>query len=187
MKCKKCGNNLEENAKFCTKCGSPVEEIKTEKKKFNYMPIAIIAIVSIMLVRGAVILINEINQPKIVIPNWFNLESNESGVETYVDSGNPNLRIEIKSTGNGAGFNNTAENSVAILNTYADGQAKTISIYHPRERYYMNSGIPYVDAQYNSYVSMIPSTFETQSERIFNNMIKDGHLDNDIKDVKYYY
>lgn len=52
---------------------------------------------------------------------------------------------------------------------------KKIKQKRKRERYYMNSRIPYVDAQYNSYVSMISSTFETQSERIFNNMIKNGH------------
>ncbi len=38
---------------------------------------------------------------------------------------------------------------------------KKIKQKRKRERYYMNSRIPYVDAQYNSYVSMISSTFET--------------------------
>ena len=35
MKCRKCGAEIQENAKFCENCGAPVEAERPEPKKEN--------------------------------------------------------------------------------------------------------------------------------------------------------
>ena len=59
MKCSNCGNDLEENAKFCKECGTKVENVeekvanistKKSKKNIYIFTILIIAIISIILV-----------------------------------------------------------------------------------------------------------------------------------------
>lgn len=47
MECKKCGNEIQENEKFCGKCGAKVQS-EPIKIKFNWLVIGIVAIILIM-------------------------------------------------------------------------------------------------------------------------------------------
>ena len=173
-KCKNCGNTIGTDNKYCDKCGSPVNKLESRKNKI-YLILGIIIVIILILVSSFYIY-NELNPPTIVVPNWFNLESNESGVETYVDSGNPNLRIEIKDEGNDGGLTDYNNYDVAILRTFADGKNKIITIYMVKQ----NIGTNLISISHTG-----KTDHELQSERIFNHMIKDGHLSNNLGDVVY--
>lgn len=56
MKCRKCGNEIEEKDEYCGNCGAKVKTNKTIKLKFNYL-VAIIAVIVISIIIGIIVLI----------------------------------------------------------------------------------------------------------------------------------
>ena len=56
MKCRKCGNEIEEKDEYCGNCGAKVKTNKTIKIKFNYL-VAIIAVIVISIIIGIIVLI----------------------------------------------------------------------------------------------------------------------------------
>ena len=66
---------------------------------------ALIAIIVILVVVGAVMLM-DMNKKEIIIPEEYTLESNESGVATYVNNLSNGYKLEIKEEGNSNGIKN---------------------------------------------------------------------------------
>ena len=173
--CPQCGEMLESDNKYCDECGSPIKKSKSIKNK-KYLILGIIIVISLILVGGFYIY-NEMNQPIIVVPYWFHLESNESGVETYVDNANPNFKIEIKDDGNTGGLKDYNNYNVGILRTMVDNKNKTITAYIVKDDAF-DALTLYTTGGTHS---------DNQIKKVLGHMIKEGHLSNNMNDVKYIY
>lgn len=117
MFCEKCGAEVNDNEKFCSTCGASLStsnDAKKSKIKTNKIPteiitknkkiiVGLIGIFVIILIIGLFLYMEE-NQAKIIIPEEYTLESNESGVETYVNNLDNGYKLEIKEEGNQNGI-----------------------------------------------------------------------------------
>ena len=117
MICEKCGTEVKDNEKFCSNCGASLlssskeKELKNNTNKISNrnfvinkkIIIALVGIVVIFAIIGSFLYIGA-NQAKIIIPKEYTLESNESGVETYVNNLDNGYKLEIKEEGNPNGI-----------------------------------------------------------------------------------
>lgn len=146
MICKKCGAEVKDDDKFCSSCGTSIpksskeeklkiksntlsnEVIKNNKKIF----VALIGIVVIIAIVGS-FLYMEANQAKIIIPDEYTLESNESGVETYVNNLDNGYKLEIKEEGNPNGI--AKEDMYGTVMKCTIGEKNyTITCYNPVDK-----------------------------------------------------
>ncbi len=125
--CRKCGTKLEENARFCPKCGTPVStytyapQHPTAYKPIRNDPIVLAAIIlAIILVSAVIISIiifaplkpfsfgqtNEVNQPNV---NTLNLNFQANNAQINVITQNPTNKSVV--------FYTSASGSTSILNS----------------------------------------------------------------------
>lgn len=65
--------------------------------------VALVAIIAIIAIIGAIMLM-DVNKTEIIIPAEYTLESNKSGVATYVNNLSNGYKLEIKEEGNSKGI-----------------------------------------------------------------------------------
>ena len=93
---------------------------------------ALIAIIVILVVVGAVMLM-DMNKKEIIIPEEYTLESNESGVATYVNNLSNGYKLEIKEEGNSNGIKNE-DMYGTVMKCTVDGKNYVLTCYMPVDK-----------------------------------------------------
>ena len=93
---------------------------------------ALIAIIVILVVVGAVMLM-DMNKKEIIIPEEYTLESNESGVATYVNNLSNGYNLEIKEEGNSNGIKNE-DMYGTVMKCTVDGKNYVLTCYMPVDK-----------------------------------------------------
>ena len=159
-----------------------------ENKKLILVLIIILAAIIVVI---SSFFMMEANQAKIIIPDEFTLESNESGVETYVNNLDNGYKLEIKEESNPNGIANDDRYGTVMKCTVGD-KNYTLTCYNPVDknrtvaidsRYpdiQVHPGVKTVEA-YHDYVT-IPNGVMSFSKnlpydmKILQDMNKTGHL-----------
>ena len=152
--------------------------------------LGLIIIAIIIIVCGAFLFMGA-NQAKIIIPDEYTLESNESGVETYVNNLDNGYKLEIKEEGNPNGITKEDMYGTVMKCTVGD-KNYTLTCYNPVDknrtvaidsRYpdiQVHPGVKTVEA-YHDYVT-IPNGVMSFSKNLpydmktLQDMNKTGHL-----------
>lgn len=92
----------------------------------------LIAIIAVIVIIGAV-MIMDMNKQQIIIPEEYTLESNESGVETYVNNPNNGYKLEIKEDSNPNGIKKE-DMYGSIMKCNVDGKNYIITCYNPVDK-----------------------------------------------------
>lgn len=90
----------------------------------------LIAIIAIIAILCAVMLIGDMNKQEIIIPAEYTLESNESGVETYVNNLSNGYKLEIKEDGNPKGIKNE-DMYGTVMKCTVNGKKYVMTCYMP--------------------------------------------------------
>lgn len=142
--CEKCGAELKENDKFCDKCGAKIKVTpKAENKKISstislmdnkkiIIGILVLVIAVIVVGIGAMTLM-DMNKQQIIIPDEYTLESNESGVETYVNNLSNGYKLEIKEEGNSNGIKQE-DMYGTVMKCTVDGKHYVLTCYMPVDK-----------------------------------------------------
>ena len=93
---------------------------------------ALIAIIVILVVVGAVMLM-DMNKKEIIIPEEYTLESNESGVATYVNNLSNGYKLEIKEEGNSNGIKNE-DMYGTVMKCTVNGKNYVLTCYMPVDK-----------------------------------------------------
>lgn len=93
---------------------------------------ALIAIIVILVVVGAVMLM-DMNKKEIIIPEEYTLESNESGVATYVNNLSNGYKLEIKEEGNSNGIKNE-DMYGTVMKCTVDSKNYVLTCYMPVDK-----------------------------------------------------
>ena len=156
---------------------------------------ALVAVIAIIAVIGVGMYMAEMNKPKIVVAESFKLESNESGVVTYLSNQSNGYKLEIKEEGNPNGIKKD-EMYGSIMKCSVDGKNYVITCYNPvdfsREvspySYGLydvsdikaHPGVKPVQCAYESDASTFPSimtyNYYPYDLKTLDNMNKTGHL-----------
>lgn len=99
--------------------------------------IKIIAIIGLIVIIAAtvigVVMFNEANKQEIIIPSEYSLESNESGVETYVNNLSNGYKLEIKEDGNSKGIKNK-DMYGTVMKCSVNGKKYIMTCYMPVDK-----------------------------------------------------
>lgn len=166
-----------------------------ENKKVIIGVLIVVVIVAIIAVIGFQMHMEEVNKPRIVVAESFKLESNKSGVETYVNDENNGYKLEIKEEGNHKGIKKDNMYG-SIMKCSVDGKDYVITCYNPVDKskevspynyglYEVSDikahpGVKPVQCVNQADANMFPSIM-TQSNnpydlKTLDNMNKTGHL-----------
>lgn len=197
MKCPKCNEEIDDNSNFCQNCGEKIDtnstsyctkcgkEIETnnelcdncrKKKNNKTIGLLIIIIVAAIILFSAITLITSPPTQEIVIPEGFVLESNESGVATYVEQSPKNgaspMKIDVQNAN--APYKNYTTKYLGYTNKLIGKNSANykIIVYHD-------------DTGYNPYMmDMVDSSVRMRMKIIFEKMNEKGNwglnLQNDI-------
>ena len=196
MFCPNCGKALEDESKFCNRCGEKIDNDKTtdennktnsknagvdlekieknvKKSKNNNIKIIILSIIVLILVMITIpILMNALAQPEIVLPEGFVLESQQSGISTYWENeSRVPLRIDIQQAS--VPLKNYPNMNYGVLKTNVNNTDYLIIIYG---KDFSNSYLDYTGS--NAQKALMKHKLEY--------MINEGHLHSSIDDVQYY-
>ena len=94
--------------------------------------VALVAIIAIIAVVGAVMLM-DMNKTEIIIPAEYTLESNESGVATYVNNLSNGYKLEIKEEGNSKGIKQK-DMYGTVMKCTVDGKNYVLTCYMPVDK-----------------------------------------------------
>lgn len=94
---------------------------------------ALVVIIAVIAVIGAVMLIGDMNKQEIIIPDEYTLESNESGVETYVNNLSNGYKLEIKEDTNSKGIKKE-DMYGSIMKCTVNGKNYIITCYNPVDK-----------------------------------------------------
>lgn len=94
--------------------------------------VALVAIIAIIAVVGAVMLM-DMNKTEIIIPAEYTLESNESGVATYVNNLSNGYKLEIKEEGNSKGIKQE-DMYGTVMKCTVDGKNYVLTCYMPVDK-----------------------------------------------------
>lgn len=181
MFCPNCGEELSDDSKFCNKCGEKIEEDKTDVKKTkeqakpknsnNKKIIIILAVIVIILaVISIPFILNSSVPAEIVVPEGFTLESDESGILTYVE---PESYDKIDIQESSVPSKDYPNENVGILKTVVNNTEYTITI-HGKDFH-------------DSYMRDMSSIAQKRLMYMyFDEMITNGHLDSSLDDVQFY-
>jgi len=156
--------------------------------------IALVAIIATIAVVGAVILM-DMNKTEIIIPAEYTLESNESGVATYVNNLSNGYKLEIKEDTNSKGIKK--ENMYgSIMKCTVNGKNYIITCYNPVDKskevspynyglydvsdIKAHPGVKPVECAYQNDANLFPSIMTQNNNpydlKTLNNMNKTGNL-----------
>lgn len=153
----------------------------------------LVAIIAIIAVVGASMYLAEINKPRIVVAESFKLESNESGVVTYISNQSNGYKLEIKEAGNSKGIKKE-DMYGSIMKCTVDGKDYIITCYNPVDKSKWSSphsitdvsdikahpGVKPVQCAYQSDAVTFPGimvqTNYPYDLKTLDNMNKTGHL-----------
>ena len=196
MFCPNCGKELEDESKFCNRCGEKIDndeinekdnktpeehkrldlnnienKVKTSNK--NNLKIIILSIIVLILaVISVPVLMNALAQPEIVIPDGFVLEYQQSGISTYWESeSRAPLRMDIQQAS--IPLKSYPGKNYGVLKTTVNNTDYLIIIYGDD---FSNSYLDYTGS--NAQKALMKHKFEY--------MINEGHLHSTIDDVQYY-
>ena len=181
MFCPNCGEEVSDDSKFCNKCGKKIEDekhkvektkenVKSSKSNNKKIIIALAIIVIILAVISIPFIINSSVPSGIVIPEGFTLESDHSGIETYVESENYD-RIDIQESS--VPSKDYPNENVGILKTTVNNTEYTITI-HGKDFH-------------DSYMWKMSSIAQKRLMYMyFDEMITKGHLDSSLDDIQFY-
>ena len=93
----------------------------------------VVVIVAIIAVIGFQMHMEEVNKPRIVVAESFKLESNKSGVETYVNDQDNGYKLEIKEEGNHKGIKKDNMYG-SIMKCSVAGKDYVITCYNPVDK-----------------------------------------------------
>ena len=94
--------------------------------------VVLVAIIAIIAVVGAVMLM-DMNKTEIIIPAEYTLESNESGVATYVNNLSNGYKLEIKEEGNSKGIKQK-DMYGTVMKCTVDGKNYVLTCYMPVDK-----------------------------------------------------
>ncbi|MBQ2665595.1 hypothetical protein [Methanobrevibacter sp.] len=100
------------------------------EKNQKIIIVALVAIIAVIVVIGVGMYMAESNKPKIVVAESFKLESNESGVVTYISNQSNGYKLEIKEEGNPNGIKKD-DMYGSIMKCNVDGKDYVITCYNP--------------------------------------------------------
>ncbi|AMD17368.1 hypothetical protein TL18_04640 [Methanobrevibacter sp. YE315] len=94
--------------------------------------IGVLIAAAIIVIAGAVMLM-DMNKTEIIIPNEYTLESNESGVETYVNNLSNGYKLEVKEDSNPNGIKKE-DMYGSIMKCTVNGTNYIITCYNPVDK-----------------------------------------------------
>ena len=144
MKCKKCGNELKESAKFCGKCGEGVTEeknteTKSVKKKSNRLSI-VVAIICVIVVGCVYYLNNRTENVELLIKyTIYNEDGYLSGwrENKYDEEGNLKLTKNYSKDGSLSGyaeFNEYGRTKLVFYNDDGEIQLQIDTLYGSKDK-----------------------------------------------------
>ena len=136
-----------------------------DNKKIIFVLIAIIAILAVVI--GAMMLV-DMNKQEIVIPEGYTLESNESGVETYVNNLDNGYKLEIKEDVNSNGIK-TEDMYGTVMKCTVNGKNYVITCYMPVDE----SKDVVVDSRYPD-ITAHPGVKKVQGYNTYGSSVSNG-------------
>lgn len=128
---------------------------------------ALIAIIAILVVVGAVMFM-DMNKTEIIIPAEYTLESNESGVATYVNNLSNGYKLEIKEDGNSKGIKNK-DMYGTVMKCTVDGKNYVLTCYMPVDK----SKDVVVDSRYPD-ITAHPGVEKVQGYHSYGSLVSNG-------------
>lgn len=107
--------------------------MKKNQKLIIGILIAIVAVLAVVAVIAYGMYMEEMNKPKIVVAESFKLESNKSGVVTYLSNQSNGYKLEIKEEGNHKGIDKD-DMYGSIMKCSVDGKDYVITCYVPVDK-----------------------------------------------------
>lgn len=129
---------------------------------------ALIGIIIIIAVGIGAVMLMDMNKQQIIIPEEYALESNESGVETYVNNLSNGYKLEIKEEGNSKGVKQD-DMYGTVMKCTVDGKHYVLTCYMPVDK----SKDVVVDSR-NPDITAHPGVQKVQGYHQYGSLVSNG-------------